>query len=250
LRKRYRAEGADADKNAPVTSTPQATAAQLPPPAPEEATKLPELDTESKSAVEAAALQRRLQEMENAERLARQVLEQQQKPQFATEPRKPQQPPPTTEQIIENSGLPDRARRWYRENPSFLTDPEKAAHIQHSHWIARREVGEEFTDRYFDRMEELLGFRPPAKSNGGNGGSALTPRAAAPVRQYSGPAVSAPPTRDVPSFSTGRPTGELSRLTTEEAALARSLEISPQEYAEQKQKMARLKQAGVIVDGQ
>src|SRR5215475_6018675 len=62
---------------------------------------------------------------------------------------------------------------------------------------------------------------------------------------YSGPPISAPPTRDVPSFSTGRPVSDM-RLTADEAQIARSLGITAEEYLAQKKRMHQLKAAGVI----
>jgi len=61
--------------------------------------------------------------------------------------------------------------------------------------------------------------------------------------------VSAPSTRDVPSFTTGRLQSEPTRLTANEADLARTLKISPEEYARQKAKMIQLKKMGAIQDG-
>ena len=50
-------------------------------------------------------------------------------------------------------------------------------------------------------------------------------------------------------MTTGRPAGQPTQLTNEELTLARALKITPEEYAENKQKMIALKNAGVIVDG-
>jgi hypothetical protein len=50
-------------------------------------------------------------------------------------------------------------------------------------------------------------------------------------------------------MTTGRPAGQPTQLTAEELTLSRALKISPEEYAENKQKMIALKNAGVIQDG-
>src|SRR5215471_10154505 len=68
------------------------------------------------AAKEAIALQLRLKEMERAEQLNREAVQQQ--PPQAAEPQ-PQQP--TLEQYI--SHLPERVQRWYRKHPEFATDP-------------------------------------------------------------------------------------------------------------------------------
>jgi hypothetical protein len=120
----------------------------------------------------------------------------------------------------------------------------------------------ELTEKYFDRMDHLLGFRQqqpqpqpqaqtttPTQENKVNGHAPAAPRDAAPVRQQQqrpGPSVSAPPTRTAPSMSTGRPVNFQPQLTAEQLALAESLKISPQEYALQLEKMQRLKAAGAI----
>jgi len=66
---------------------------------------------------------------------------------------------------------------------------------------------------------------------------------------YGGPTVSAPPTRNVPSFSTGRPMNTRAPLSAAETDIAQRLGISTDEYQKQKEKMEKLKAAGVIQDG-
>jgi hypothetical protein len=51
-------------------------------------------------------------------------------------------------------------------NPQFLTDPEKAVQIQYCHHVAAREVGEQFTDPYYSRMEQMLGLASASNGNG------------------------------------------------------------------------------------
>src|SRR6516164_10210516 len=152
LRKRYSTQAETSDKSAPtVAATPQVAAE--PPPVAEDKPPTEPIQVDEPSPVQKAeqsALKQRLAEMERAEELVQQAA--QQPPQLATEPS-----PPTLEQAIAH--LPERIKRWYVAHPEFLTDPEKAAQIQYLHHVACREVGEEFTDPYFDRMEHLLGFR-------------------------------------------------------------------------------------------
>jgi hypothetical protein len=223
----------------PVTTMPQETAAQ--PPDPVADPKPPEPIVETSPAEEAgkAALRQRLQEMERAEALTRQV---QQQPQLAEEPQ-----PPTLEQVIAH--LPERVQRWYRNNPDFLTNPEKAAQIQYCHHVAARETGEQFTDPYFDRMEQMLGLAP--RPSAPQPQQQSRPQQAAPQprpQPRTSTPVSAPPTRDVPSITTGRPTNGPMRLTEEEIQLARTIGLSPQKYAEEKAKMLQMKAAGTLDD--
>ena len=205
------------------------------------------------AAKDAIALQLRLKEMERAEQLNREAVQQQ--PPQAAEPQ-PQQPQqPTLEQYI--SHLPERVQRWYRKHPEFATDPEKAAQVQYCHHVARRETGQEFTDPYYDRMESMLGLVPA--TNGQTQHRPIErpspapapppPRYEAPIRQQrSAVPVSAPPTRDVPSMATGRPTGGPVRLTPQQFEAAKFSGISPEEYAKQLQKMNRMKASGEIDD--
>src|SRR5262245_31844637 len=141
--------------------------------------------------------------------------------------------------------LPPRVQSWYRADPSWLTDPERAAHINYAHHVAVRETGAEGSDEYFDRMEHMLGLRhaeplPEPRP---------LPERTVSRPRYSGAPVSAPPTREAPSLSTGRASNERTPLTREELETARASKISPEEYQKQKQKMLRLKAAGVITDG-
>jgi len=110
---------------------------------------------------------------------------------------------------------------------------------------------------FIDTVERYLGLKQETRSNG-NGHlhdsspmPAPTPPRNPPVRQQHGGSLvmSAPPTRDAPSFTTGRRQSDTTRLTADEADMARRLKISPEEYARQKEKMIRLKQAGMLQDG-
>jgi hypothetical protein len=233
----------------PVTTMPNETAAQ-PPPAVD--AKPPEQPTVEPSAADQAAqsaLKARLQEMEQAERITREAVSH---PQLATEPQEPQAP--TTEQILAASALPERAKNWLRQRPEYVTDPIKNARLVKMHNVAEYQAGGEFTDSYFDRMEILLGLKQEAQprqiqerpaTQQGNGAQHSSP---ARQQQRSVP-MSAPPTRDVPSMSSGRPQSHRAPLTQAEHDIARSCGISPQEYAEQKEKMERMKAAGALQDG-
>jgi len=256
-------QGRSPDKSGPaVAATPQ-VAAEPPPPAddkvPTEPIKVDEpgpIEDAAKSALKA-----RVAEMQQAEAFVRQ---QQQAPPKATEPQAP-----TLEQAIAN--FPERIKRWYAARPEYFTDPEKVAQLQYTHWVARRETGEEFTDPYFDRMEVLLGFKRAAQphGNGAQRDSIPTepvnvsaspppppPRDTAPHtlappvrRQVPAAPVSAPPTRDAPSMVSGRPTGEPLRLTREQQDIARSLGLSDEEYRAGLRRMNSEKAAGFHTDG-
>jgi hypothetical protein len=257
LRKRYadRIEASSVKDEPPVTTAPT-EAAKLPepvtePPPPE----MPE-KTESPADVAAkTALKQRLREMEQAETLQQQHTVQHHQ-RMAAEPQ-PQQPP-TFEETIAH--LPERVQRWYRGNPEFLTNPEKAAQIQYAHHVARREVGEEGTEPYFARMEAMLGIAPRANGQAQRRPgpiesrppvTAPAPRYEAPPRQQQRSAVpiSAPPTREVPSMASGRVPSRRVPLTAEQIEIAKASGISVEEYERQLLKMEALKRAGAIQDG-
>src|SRR5262245_56340323 len=86
-----------------------------------------------------------LEEADMDDELHRETIRQQ--PRMA----EPQQPVDLIEQAIATAL--ERVKRWYRANPQFLVDPEKAAQLNYCHFVACREVGEEGTDAYYQRME-------------------------------------------------------------------------------------------------
>jgi hypothetical protein len=171
--------------------------------------------------------------MERAETLQHEAAKPQH-PQLANEPR-PATPDPLEDGLAH---IPAATRDWLRNHPEYLRDPERNAALQHHHWTAKRETGEEHTPRYLERLEFHLGMRqqPQAPRNA----------APAPRQQYKGPPMSAPPHRDPPSYTTGRPTSFRAPLTQAEKDMAVASGISEQEYAKQKEKMMRLQAAGAI----
>jgi hypothetical protein len=243
--KRYVEEG----RNAPPVSTPPTEAAKLPDPAPDP--KPPEPMAESTPADEAgkAALKQRLQEMENAEQFTREAQHAQQR--LASEPAaQRQEPQDPLEAFL--AKVPEATRNWLRAHPEYMNDPRKNAALQHFHWIAKDETGEEFTPRYIERIEHHLGMRRPQPSSNGNAAPTPVQRqsasVSAPARDRMAAPVSAPPTRDVPSMSTGRSQSGPVRLTADQIEIARGLGISELEYAQQLQKMERMKRAGELDD--
>src|SRR5262245_8240335 len=230
VRPKYRLDS----KDKPTAATPQESAAKLPD-AIEAKPVEPPVESDPVKEAQQSALKARLAEMESAEKLQRAAPTMQER--MATEPQQPQQQPLTVEQIIENSGLPDRAKVWLRQHPEYVTDFNKSQEIRALHNVAARQAGSEFTDHYFQRMEDLLGLAPTPSQQPPR---PAPQRQSTPVRQYVGPPVSAPPTRETPSMTTGRPMSGPVKLTREEHDLAHSLGITEQEYLLQKQRMERL----------
>lgn len=164
-----------------------------------------------------------------------------------TRPTQTQQPQ-TVEGIIAASGLPERAKSWLREHQDYVSDPAKNAKLQELHYVAKHQSGAEFTDKYFEKMEELLGFGSPSSPPSSPGAS--------PVLQ-SQPAASggvqAPPSRtEVHSMATGKTQSKVVTLNADEREIASTIAQSKgisqaeaeKEYARQKIKFQQMKQNG------
>jgi hypothetical protein len=239
LRKKYAPQlgNPTRDDEPPVTSPPEVSGARLPEPV-ADAKPLPEEIKSASPADEAgkAAIQQRLEEMENAQRLN------QPQPEWhepaAAEPRQP-----TVEQIISISGLPERAKDWLRQHPDYVTDQAKNIKLQKMHHVAEYHAGSEYTDEYFNKMDELLGFKQPAPQPTRQQPS-QQPAPARQQRAYSGAPISAPPSREVPSYSTGRSPRYRAPLTKDELEIATASGQTPEQYQAQKERMLRMKQAG------
>ena len=252
LRKRYqeRIEVGLTKDGPPVTTAPTG-AAKLPEPAVDVKSPPEMLETKESPADIAGknALRERLREMENAETLNRQAPQ----PQLAEEPQAPQQP--TVEQIISGATIPERAKAWLRQHPEYVSDPVKNNTLVALHDVAKRQSGSEFTDAYFEKMEELLDLAPR-----GNGqvqhrpappvSAPAAPRYEAPPRQQQRSTVpmSAPPSREAPSMASGRVPSRRVPLTPEQIDAARFSGISVEEYERQLRKMEAMKAAGQIDD--
>ena len=138
IRKKYqdRVEIGSHNEGPPAATVPT-QGAELPPAA---ATKPPEPPVESNPVDEAAknALRDRLREMENAEGFARQA--QQQPAQHI------QEQEPVQDQVeAALASMPEATANWLRAHPEYINDPRKNAALQHFHWVACDETGEEYT---------------------------------------------------------------------------------------------------------
>jgi len=242
-------------------------------------------------------LRKRLADMEQAQRIAEQrhlIAANIAQPQH--QPAQPQQQPTIEDEIEQRiAPYPERAKNFLRARPEYLTNPRLNAALQHYHYEVAHAFGQ-FTDAYYQRMEELLGLAAPAQSpQPVNGHDAqedsqresssvsessptmtspppmpprrpIVPQRAteppkpappAPPPQYNGPHVSAPPTREVPSMSTGRSTPPRVTLNRDEQEIALASKRDPsmsdaqalEEYARQKIRFEALKRAGQYPEG-
>jgi hypothetical protein len=240
LRKKYaeRVEVGPASDEPPISTPPQATAAELPEPAPD-VKPPPEIETQSPADVAAkTALRARLEEMNRAEALTRQA---QQSP-------PPQQPPP-------QPAMPPAVEKFLAEHPQYMdpNDVVAQAEIQLATLKTARDGLTWNDDNFIPSIERHLGLRreqqpQPQPQPRPQAQPQPQPRNG-PVRQQriSTP-VSAPPSREPASMSTGRPQSFRAPLTAEEVEIARASGITPERYAQEKEKMLRMKAAGQLDD--
>jgi hypothetical protein len=253
LRKKYQQEDvALASPPQEAAAQPSATEpplAEAAPPAAE--TPLPAEPLAKPSAGEEAAqtaVKERLAETERAFTVERENHKQPQQSQRL------QQQQPSPEQIIAASGLPDRAQTWLRQHLDYVQDPVKNQTLIALHSVAARQAGSEWTDAYFARMDDLLGFRPQPRPQANGNGSQQVRQQQPPYREpYRGAPVSAPISREVPSFSTGRAQNFRPPLTALEREIALTSRLPGQAdeqalrmYQHNKERVQRMRNKGEI----
>lgn len=215
----------------PVTTTPS-EAAKLPDPVDKPVEPVaPVIENKVEEAAQ-SAIKQRLAEVERANQSAS----------------PPQQPEPEPSRVVDGDPIeeairdwPERAKGWVRDDPKFITDPEQSARLNYAHHFAVRETGENGTPRYYFAMESLLEL-PQAEPSP----QPQQQQASAPSRPAGAANVSAPPSRESPSMSTGRPVvSSKVTLSAEEREVARASGLSDEQYARGKQRMLREKAAGM-----
>jgi len=251
LRKKYSNVEIPSDNNpAPAVASAPVEAA-LPPPAAETTAPEPPIETNPVREAEQTALRDRLKEMQHAEGLQREAI-QHGEHRLAAEP--PQQ-----------QAMPAHVQEWLKKHPQFFNDPIAQAELNLATMKCVRDGLTWNDDNFLPTIERHLGFRqqrqqqrrPPQPNGSGNGHAQIRPQPTAPTPQRngaqprqqqrpSGIPVSAPPTRDAPSMSTGRATGHRAPLSEAEMEIARNSGLSLEEYQAQKEKMLRLKAAGAV----
>lgn len=143
---------------------------------------------------------------------------------------RPQQPPqqepprqPTAEELrgqaetaIAQFNAPERVKTWLRNHMDYMTDPRKNQRLQMLHDLVVEQGYEAYSEPYIARVEELLGMKPAGAVANGNGAHRPNPP---PTRQAA--PVSAPPTREAPSMTTGRaPQSNKVTLSAEQQEIA------------------------------
>jgi len=230
--------------DAPVAPAPQAIAAELPPVS--ETPSDEPLQIETLSAVDKAgqdALRARLREMENAQALRQQAAQPPPPPppQHANEP--PQYAAPE---------VPAAVQRWVDAHSEYFSDPIAQAELNVATLKCARAGVTWNDDNYIPSLERHLrgqatnGHAEPRSERILHENSIPPPtpsRPAALPPQRQSVMFSAPPTREPPSFSTGRPAATDMRPTASDHEGAQIAGITVEEYLRQKKKAL---QAGVI----
>ena len=132
---------------------------------------------------------------------------------------------------LDQTNLPETAKKWLRAHPEYLTDNRKNAKIQSLHWDVIDEGHVPFSDAYYESLEVHLGLRkPPTKEE-------------EPEEEDNSSVVSAPVSRTVPSNDGARKPGTV-RLTVQQREAAKMAGITEAEYAKQLLKMQEAKDNG------
>jgi DNA repair exonuclease SbcCD ATPase subunit len=152
----------------------------------------------------------------------------------------PRQQQPTVEQYID--ALPNllpSQRAWLKEHPDSLTDNKKNIRLQNAHIEAEDQGLQPGTNKYFQFMEERLGYRKATTQEEEDDVDDANDRRVAAQ-------VSAPPSRSATSPSTGRQSSTRITLTPEQREAARNSGVDEITYAKNLQKMQDMKAQGLI----
>jgi hypothetical protein len=244
FRKKY-AETSPRQDDPPVSVPP--TGAAKPPEPAIDVKPPPEMEEKTESPADAAAksaMRERLREMENAETLTRQA---QQQPQYA-EPPQPQQQQP------QQPAMPSHIERWLDEHPEYKDPSDQVAQAEiYTATLKCNRDGKNWDQPDFiPTLERHLGLRQqqprprPQPQQPQPQPRYETPPAR--QQQRSNVPMSAPPSREPASMSTGRPQSFRAPLTKDELEIAQASGITPERYAQEKEKMLKMKAAGLLDD--
>lgn len=143
---------------------------------------------------------------------------------------------PTVEEYINQlPNLLQSQRDWLKNHPDALTDTRKNLRLQGAHVEAEDKGFRPGTSKYFQYLEERLGYAEPEEDDVDDDDNAAPQTV-----------VAAPPSRSATSPSTGRPSNSRITLTPEQREIARLSGIDEITYARQLQKMNELKASGQL----
>jgi hypothetical protein len=154
---------------------------------------------------------------------------------------------------LANNPLPESAKNYLRDHPDYMYNPDLNAKIQALHWKLVDEGFEEYSPVYFEELDWRMGQPSSVDAPAVDKALAIArvrAKAAPPLDDYDPPvpplrrgAVSAPPSREVPTSDGGRlglSSPSQIRLTPEMKHAAAISGISEAEYARQ---LIRLREA-------
>jgi hypothetical protein len=145
----------------------------------------------------------------------------------------------TVDQYIDSiPNLLPSQRAWLKSHPDAMTDSKKNIRVQSAHNEAEERGLQVGSTKYFQFLEERLGYRAAPTEEDDDVEDANDRKAAAQV--------SAPPSRSATSPSTGRQTSTRITLTPEQREAARMSGVDEITYARNLQKMQDLKSQGLI----
>lgn len=161
-------------------------------------------------------------------------------------------PPEPRAEVRQQNGLeaaiaqyPEAAKERFRKHPEYVTNPRMTAKLVAAHWDALDQGHTQYSPGYFKYLDDKV-FEPLVDEAGEQ-----RPRLAGSGEDRRAVVAAAPPSRDVPLASTGKPQSTRITLTAEERETARMSKSKYQtnaeaelEYARQKLKYQELKKAG------
>ncbi len=145
----------------------------------------------------------------------------------AAEPPRPEPRSVDGGDAIDKLNIPLTAKTWLRKHPEYLSDQRKNAKIQAAHWDVVDEGIPEYTDEYYEVLEEKLGLRQPPRRAAQVEEDDMDDEPVAPLRRS---AVSAPPSREPPTQ--GLRSTQI-KLTPAQKEAARIAGVEEKEYAKQ-----------------
>ena len=146
----------------------------------------------------------------------------------AAEPLRAESRPVESGDAIDRLNLPHNAKQWLKKHPEYVYDMRKNAKIQAVHWDVVDEGIPEYTDEYYEVMEEKLGLRQPSRQAQHVEEDDMDDEPVAPLRRS---AVSAPPSREPPA-SQGLRNSQI-KLSPAQKEAAKIAGIEEKEYAKQ-----------------
>lgn len=153
--------------------------------------------------------------------------------------------PPKTEEPApqQQNVLPQRIQGWLQRHPEYTRDPRKYDKLRALHWDVIDEGHDFDSEGYLESMETKLGMRQVETDD-----EPVVTQQRQPQQRTS--IVSAPVSREAPSTAqNGRNNGEI-KLTVAQREAAKIAGVTEKVYAEQLQKISKMKANGTYGDRQ